>query len=120
MLIEASNLSKRYRAKGPFVVEGISFQIDRGETLGIFGDSGSGKSTIGQILAGIFPATGGEIRLNDEKLIHPFRGTSRRQIQILFQHPEVAFDPKMHLADSMQELYRFLKCPIRAETSVPI
>ena len=47
MLIEVQGLSKRYRPRGPMVVEEISFTIDRGETLAIFGDSGSGKSTIG-------------------------------------------------------------------------
>ena len=46
MLIEVQGLSKRYRPRGPMVVEEISFTIDRGETLAIFGDSGSGKSTI--------------------------------------------------------------------------
>ena len=51
MLIEVQGLSKRYRPRGPMVVEEVSFTIDRGETLAIFGDSGSGKSTIGQILA---------------------------------------------------------------------
>ena len=60
MLIEVQGLSKRYRPRGPMVVEEVSFSIDRGETLAIFGDSGSGKSTIGQILAGIYPATAGE------------------------------------------------------------
>ena len=44
MLIEVQGLSKRYRPRGPMVVEEISFTIDRGETLAIFGDSGSGKS----------------------------------------------------------------------------
>ena len=62
MLIEVQGLSKRYRPRGPMVVEEISFTIDRGETLAIFGDSGSGKSTIGQILAGIYPATAGELK----------------------------------------------------------
>ena len=73
MLIEVQGLSKRYRPRGPMVVEEISFTIDRGETLAIFGDSGSGKSTIGQILAGIYPATAGEVRLDGQRLSYPLR-----------------------------------------------
>lgn len=111
MLIEVQGLSKRYRPKGPLVVEDISFTIDRGETLAIFGDSGSGKSTIGQVLAGLFPATSGQVILDGKTLTYPYRGEARRQIQILFQHPEVAFDPKMKLVDSMREPYRFFDLP---------
>ena len=69
MLIEVQGMSKRYRPRGPLVVEEISFAIDRGETLAIFGDSGSGKSTIGQILAGTDPATAGEIRLDGQRFV---------------------------------------------------
>ena len=111
MLIEVQGLSKRYRPRGPMVVEEISFTIDRGETLAIFGDSGSGKSTIGQILAGIYPATAGEVRLDGQRLSYPLRGPARRRIQILFQHPEVAFNPKLRLIDSMREPYRLFHLP---------
>ena len=111
MLIEVQGLSKRYRPRGPMVVEEISFTIDRGETLAIFGDSGSGKSTIGQILAGIYPATAGEVWLDGQRLSYPLRGPARRRIQILFQHPEVAFNPKLRLIDSMREPYRLFHLP---------
>lgn len=74
MLIEVQGLSKRYRPRGPMVMVEVSFSIDRGETLAIFGDSGSGKSTIGQILAGIYPATAGEVRLDGQRLSYPSGG----------------------------------------------
>ena len=111
MLIEVQGLSKRYRPRGPMVVVEVSFSIDRGETLAIFGDSGSGKSTIGQILAGIYPATAGEVRLDGQRLSYPLRGPARRRIQILFQHPEVTFNPKLRLIDSMREPYRLFHLP---------
>ena len=111
MLIEVQGLSKRYRPRGPMVMVEVSFSIDRGETLAIFGDSGSGKSTIGQILAGIYPATAGEVRLDGQRLSYPLRGPARRRIQILFQHPEVAFNPKLRLIDSMREPYRLFHLP---------
>lgn len=109
MLIEVKDLSKRYTHKGPLVVENVSFTIDRGQTLGIFGDSGSGKSTIGQILTGIYPASSGEILLDGKTLHFPLRGVPRQKIQILFQHPEVAFNPQMRLESSMREVYKFRK-----------
>lgn len=107
MLIEVEKLSKRYSRRGALVVQNVSFSIDRGETLAIWGESGSGKSTIGQILAGLFPASSGEIRFEGRPLAYPFSGEARRRIQILFQHPEVSFNPKMRLIDSMKEPYRF-------------
>lgn len=104
MLLEVKELSKRYSAKGPLVVENVSFTIDRGETLGIFGDSGSGKSTIGQIVAGLYPPTSGQLLFDGAPV--SYRGPVRRKIQILFQHPEVAFNPKLTLEASMKEPYR--------------
>lgn len=109
MLLEVKDLAKRYHAKGPMVVEHVSFTIDRGETLGIFGDSGSGKSTIGQIVAGLYPATSGELLFEGAPI--SYRGPVRRQIQILFQHPEVAFNPKLTLEASMREPYRLFHMP---------
>lgn len=105
MLLEVCELSKRYSRKGPMVVENVSFVIERGETLGIFGDSGSGKSTIGQIVAGFYPPTEGTLLFEGSPM--DFHGPSRRRIQILFQHPETAFNPKLTLTDSMREPYRF-------------
>ena len=92
------------------VVEEVSFTIDRGETLAIFGDSGSGKSTIGQILAGIYPATAGEVRLDGQRLSYP-PGARPKADSNLFQHPEVAFNPKLRLIDSMREPYRLFHLP---------
>ena len=89
----------------------IDFAIEPGQFVGITGRSGSGKSTIGQILAGIYPATAGEVRLDGQRLSYPLRGPARRRIQILFQHPEVAFNPKLRLIDSMREPYRLFHLP---------
>ena len=73
MLIEVQGLSSDTTPAAPWWWR-ISFTIDRGETLAIFGDSGSGKSTIGQILAGIYPATAGEVRLDGQRLSIPSGG----------------------------------------------
>ena len=67
MLIEVQGLSKRYRPRGPMVVEEVSFTIDRGETLAIFGDSGSGKSTMMQCLYFDQEVTGGSCTIRTYK-----------------------------------------------------
>lgn len=115
MLMKMENISKQYSKKGEFIIEDICIEIDKGETVGIFGISGGGKSTIGQIMAGIFPQSKGKIYFKDSEIKFPFKGESRRRIQILFQHPEVAFNPKMQLIDSMKEPFKFSNLPYEEE-----
>ena len=107
MLFEAKDLCLRYTGAGKETVSHVNFTIDRGETLGIFGESGSGKSTIGQMVSGILRPTSGQMFFEDAPLVQPYKGEQRRSIQILFQHPEVSFDPRMKLLDSMREPYKF-------------
>ncbi|SDW22150.1 peptide/nickel transport system ATP-binding protein/oligopeptide transport system ATP-binding protein [Albimonas donghaensis] len=87
-------------------VDGVSFAIAPGETFGIIGESGSGKTTIGRALAGLLPPTGGTIRYDGEDL----RGMSRRdwrdrrrRYQIVFQDPNAALDPRMTILQSLIE-----------------
>ena len=115
MVLEGKGLSKRYPGSSRFVVSGVDFQIGEGETLGVFGESGSGKSTIGQMAAGILRPTQGQLFFQGEELIYPFKGTARKGIQILFQHPEVSFNPRIPLWDSMKEPYRFRRQPCSRE-----
>lgn len=71
-------------------VDGISFNIQRGETLGLVGESGCGKTTAGRTLLGLYPATSGEVLIDGHDLRHA-RGaelmTLRRKAQIIFQDP---------------------------------
>lgn len=115
MLIKLDNISKRYGRNLPMVVKNISLHIEERETLGIFGDSGSGKSTIGQIMAGILKPTSGEIIFRNQPITQPYKGDVRKSIQILFQHPETSFNPKMKLLDSMKEPYRIFGLPYSRE-----
>ena len=111
MLIEVENLRKRYGRAASYVIDGVSFSIGQGETIGIMGESGSGKSTIGQILAGLYPATEGSIRFCGTQLKLPYKKDVRSKIQILFQHPEVSFNPRMKLKESLREPYLLKKRP---------
>lgn len=107
-MLQIRNLSKSYyRHKERFsVIENINFDIKQGETLGLLGDSGSGKSTIGQIISGLLKADNGEIFFFEDKLEYPMQKKYRKDIQILFQHPEVAFNPKLKILDSIKEPYK--------------
>ncbi len=92
-----------------YAIENISFDLKEGETLSIVGESGSGKSTIGEIIAGIIKADQGEIYFKEEKLKYPIQKKLRSKIQILFQHPESAFNPSLKIIDSIKEPFQLYK-----------
>ncbi len=110
MLLEASKLTKRYSAGG-FTLHETDLHLDAGETVGIFGKSGSGKTTLANLLAGILPVNSGTLRWNGEIVRYPFRGELRRTVQMVYQHPEEAFDPLWSLRQSLLEPYRIHKVP---------
>lgn len=110
-MLEVQNISKIYKdgSKNFYAVKDISFELNKGETLSIVGDSGSGKSTIGQIVAGILRQSEGSIYFDGEELKFPFQRHLRSKIQILFQHPESAFNPRLKIEDSLKEPYKLYK-----------
>ena len=118
MVLEAVGLAKRYPGSARDTVSQVSFSIGAGETLGLLGESGSGKSTVGQMVAGILRPTAGRLFFQGEELSFPFRGEARRGIQILFQHPEVSFNPRLRLWDSIKEPYRFRRIPCQEDALV--
>lgn len=87
-------------------VDGVSFQISRGETLGLVGESGSGKSTVCRAVVRITPATSGSIRLAGED-ITTLTGsrlrTKRRNLQMIFQDPYSSLNPRHKIADIVGE-----------------
>jgi len=108
-LLRVKDLRKTYLRKGKWfgpaqqfpAVKGVSFDIRRGETVGLVGESGSGKSTIGRMLAGLVPADGGEMRLRGADLLaegafaDPER---RRSVQMIFQDPYGSLNPRHTVA----------------------
>ena len=111
MLIRTEKLSKIYSVrggkKGAFhAVRDAEIEIAPGETVGLLGDSGGGKSTLGMMLAGLLKPDAGRIFYHDAALRYPIRGERRRDIQILFQHPEVSFNPALPVIRSLTEPYR--------------
>jgi len=93
-------------------VDGVSFQLRRGEVLGVVGESGSGKSTLGRALLGLVPATGGSIRYQDRELVGlPERQLRplRRDLQMAFQDPHASLNPAMDLQTAIGHPLRIHK-----------
>lgn len=84
-------------------VEDVSFEIEKGKTVGLLGDSGCGKSTIAKLLMRMEKPDEGKILLEGRDVAMEDRRQSARRIQMIFQQPEGSFDPEICLEKSMVE-----------------
>ena len=87
-------------------VDGVSFSLKKGETLGVIGESGCGKSTLGRLLIHLEDPTGGEIRLfgeSSDQLLKKDPLKFRRNCQMIFQNPFDTFDPRYTLRKILME-----------------
>jgi oligopeptide/dipeptide ABC transporter ATP-binding protein len=96
-------------------VENVSAEIAEGETLALVGESGSGKTTLGQVVAGLREPTAGRVRFRGEVLGRDNRRAAARAIQIVFQDPFSALDPRMLVSDIIAEPLRIQRLYTRAE-----
>jgi len=108
-LLRAENVVKHFPAGlGTTVhaVDGVSFEIREGETLGLVGESGCGKSTLARLVTQLIPVTSGRIFFGDVELTR-LRGEKlrqhRRQLQMIFQDPFASLDPRMTVGDIIAE-----------------
>ena len=116
MRMKTENLTKIYKSRvnkkeNFYAAKDVNITLMEGETIGLFGDSGSGKSTLGQMLSGLLKPTSGRIFFGEDELKYPFKGPHRREIQILFQHPEISFNPALPLLSSLKEPYSLYNIP---------
>jgi oligopeptide/dipeptide ABC transporter ATP-binding protein len=108
-LVQIQNLKKHFPAsKGQTVraVDGVSFEILRGETFGLVGESGCGKTTVGRCLLRLIEPTAGEIRFDGEDLLAKSRGEMRalrRRMQIIFQDPYSSLNPRLTVGAIIEE-----------------
>lgn len=108
-LLEVTNLKKHFSfGKGKVLkaVDGVSFHINKGETLGIVGESGCGKSTAGRTIIGLYDLTEGEVIFNG-KNIHSLKSKERhefhRQMQMIFQDPYASLNPRSTVKEIISE-----------------
>ena len=117
-LLEVENLKKYFPVKkGVFsrtvghvrAVDGVSFTLDRGETLGLVGESGCGKTTVGRSILRLIEPTEGRITFNGENLLELDREAlrnTRASLQIIFQDPFSSLDPRMNVSQIIAEPIR--------------
>lgn len=127
-LVEVASLTKDFRVNSGNVfqrklgtvkaVSEVSFTIRAGETFGLVGESGCGKTTVGRLLVTLEHPTGGEVRFDGQR-IDNLRGTRlRRQrgdLQLMFQDPYASLDPRMRVGAILQEPLIIQKVGTRSE-----
>ncbi len=99
----------RRRIGSVYAVDGVSFQLERGKTLGIVGESGCGKSTLGRTLVRLYEPTAGSIRFDGQE-ISDLSGRDliplRRRMQVIFQDPYSSLNPRKSIRSTLEEPMR--------------
>ncbi|MEM5433776.1 oligopeptide/dipeptide ABC transporter ATP-binding protein [Paraburkholderia diazotrophica] len=134
-LLEVDNLSVHFQiAQGGFpwskkatlrAVDGVSFDVRRGETVGLVGESGCGKSTLARAIIGLAPVTSGSVQWKGRETVgaDARRDTTqiRRDVQMIFQDPLASLDPRMTIEQIVAEpLKTHQPQPGREETRVRV
>jgi len=114
VLLEVKNLKKYFKTKkGPLhAVDDINFKINKGETLGLVGESGCGKSTTGRVILKLIPSTGGEVFFEGEDVLKFNRKQTlkfRNNAQFVFQDPFASLDPRMSVSEIIAQPLRIFK-----------
>ncbi|HAK54169.1 MAG: ATP-binding cassette domain-containing protein [Vicinamibacterales bacterium] len=115
-LLQVDHVSKLFAPRGPGLLAGrrephralddISFEVRRGETLGIVGESGSGKTTLARLIVGLATPSTGKISFDGRDINALGRGEKkalRRQVQLVFQDPYGSLDPKQSVFEILTE-----------------
>jgi peptide/nickel transport system ATP-binding protein len=128
VLLQVSRLEKEYTVTAGAVVQrkvgtvkavsDVSFSLHRGETLGLVGESGCGKTTIGRLVVGLERPTGGAVHFEGEE-VSALKGARlrrrRRDLQLMFQDPYSSLDPRMRVGSIVGEPLRIQHIGTRGE-----
>jgi peptide/nickel transport system ATP-binding protein len=125
VLVQARNLKRAFDVSKPWLnrvierspmeflkaVDGVSFEIKRGETFALVGESGSGKSTVARMVVGLLPPTSGDVIIDGVSMSDPGQASARKllrkRIQMIFQDPYASLNPRLRVDAIIAE-------PIRA------
>lgn len=120
-LVEVRDLAKSFDVSAPWLnrvverkpkqfvhaVDGVSFQVERGKTLALVGESGCGKSTVARLLLGLYAPSSGEVLFDGRGIAQTLRGTGapalRRRMQMIFQDPYASLNPRWKVLDIVGE-----------------
>ena len=117
VLLQLNDVTVRYRlaansllgsARTLDAVRGVSFELAKGETLGIVGESGSGKSSLARAIAGLLPVSGGRIEFAAGAVV-PGR------VQMVFQNPVGSLNPRMTVFELIAEPLRVAELPVQGD-----
>lgn len=109
ILLEVKNLKQYFpvRSNGKTIplkaVDDVSFTINKGETLGLVGESGCGKTTVGRSILQLYKPTGGEVYFDGELITDKNINQMRKKMQMVFQDPYSSLDPRMTVEDIIGE-----------------
>ena len=112
-LLEVQGLRKVFKRSGPWfqsddfvAVENVSFQLKRGQTVGLVGESGSGKTTVGLCLLRLHEASAGKVLYEGKNLLEMSNSefaTYKRRLQIVFQNPYASLNPRFTVGEILSE-----------------
>jgi peptide/nickel transport system ATP-binding protein len=117
-LLQVNDLKKHFRLRGRLMglrptwihaVDGVSFHVDRGETLSLVGESGCGKSTVGRSILRLFDLTSGQVVLDGRRIDDMSLGALRplrRRMQVVFQDPFSSLNPRLRVGNIIAEPIR--------------
>ena len=109
VILEVQNLKKYFPVKSGFkkltlkAVDGVSFTINRGETLGLVGESGCGKTTVGRTLLQLYKPTDGKVIFEGQEITDKNINEMRKKMQMVFQDPYSSLNPRMTVEDIIGE-----------------
>ncbi|MFN2358088.1 MAG: ABC transporter ATP-binding protein [Desulfotignum sp.] len=117
-ILEVSRLTKYFPVLGGiflrrtgwvYAVDDVSFSVKKGETFGLVGESGCGKTTLGRCIMGLYEMTGGSVRVQDTSISKLTSGQKKElstHLQMIFQDPYESLDPRQTVRQVLEEKYK--------------